>query len=210
MKLQKIGGYASIVNAFLCAIFLVFLLLVLPRLGLVGPSDWIDPVKGIAASIASHVTFFLLNLVYILWSIAFILIVLSLRERMEASAPNLMWIAVIGVSISCALWLATGLIGIVGMPSSASANDASAYRAGMGVYLGLSNAGDHAAGWALLLIGWAAVKTRLLPRILSYFLILNGIVGILEFVALPLGFVVLLLSIVWSLWLGVVLLRSKA
>jgi len=44
MKLQKIGGYGSIVSAFLCAICLVIFLLVVPRLGLVGPRDLIDPV----------------------------------------------------------------------------------------------------------------------------------------------------------------------
>jgi hypothetical protein len=210
MKLQKIGGISSIGIAFLCVICLVSLLLVFPRLGLVGPSDWIDPVKGIAAWSASPITFFLFNLVYILWSIALILIVLALRERMQASAPNLMRMAVIGVSISCALWLAAGLIWIVGMPSIVSAKDASAYRAVMGAAFGLFMAGDHAEGWVLLLIGWAALKTRGLLRILSYFIMLKGIVGIFEFAAQPLMFVILLIGIVWGVWLGVVLLRSKA
>jgi hypothetical protein len=210
MKLQKIGEVGSIGIAFLCAICLVSLLLVFPRLGLVGPSDWIDPVKGIAAWSASPITFFLFNLVYILWSIALILIVLALRERMQASAPNLMRIAVIGVSISCALWLAAGLIDIVGNPSIVSAKDVSAYRAVTGVYLGLSIAGDHAVGWVLLLIGWAALKTKGLPRILSYLSVLVGIIMILEFAVQPLMLVSLFFGIVWGLWLGVVLLRSKA
>jgi hypothetical protein len=210
MKLQKIGGFASIVSAVVCAICLVFLLLVFPLLGLVGPSDWIDPVKEIAAGSASPITFFLFNLEYILWSITLILIVLALRERMQASAPNLMRIVVIGASISCALWLATGLIAIVGTPSIVSAKDVSANRAVMGVFLGLSNAGDHALGWVLLLIGWAALKTRGLPRILSYLSVLAGIIGILQFAVQPLVFATLFLGIVWGLWLGVVLLRSKA
>jgi hypothetical protein len=210
MKLQKIGGFGSIASALVSAIWLVILLLVVPRLGLVGPSDWIDPVKGIAAQSASPITFFLFNLEYIFFSIAFILIVLALRERMQASAPNLMRIAVIGVSISCALWLAAGLIDIVGNPSIVSAKDVSAYRAVTGVYLGLSIAGDHAVGWVLLLIGWAALKTRGLPRILSYLSVLVGIIMILEFAVQPLMLVSLFFGIVWGLWLGVVLLRSKA
>jgi len=77
MKLQKIGGIGSIASAILCAICLVFFLLVFPRLGLVGPSDWIDPVKDIAAWSASPITFFLFNLEFILWSIAFILYMTS-------------------------------------------------------------------------------------------------------------------------------------
>jgi hypothetical protein len=210
MKLQKIGGFGSIGSALVSAIFLVIVLLVFPRLGLVGPSDRMDPIKGIDAWSASPITFFLLNLELILWGIAFILIILALRERMQANAPNLMRITVIGVSIACALLLASGLTGIVGMPSIVSAKDASAYRALMGVYFGLVIAGDHAAGWALLLIGWAALKTRGLPRILSYLSVLVGIVMILEFAVQPFMFVSLFLWIVWGLWLGVVLLRSKS
>ena len=210
MKLQKIGGVGSIGFACVCAIYLVFFFLVFPSLGLVGPNDWIDPVKDMAAWGASPITFFLFNLGSILLGIAFVLIGLALRERMQASAPNLMRIAVIGVSIACALWLAVGLIDIVGRPSIVSAKDASACRAVMGVYLGLVIAGDHAGGWALLLIGWAALKTRGLPRILSYLLMLNGILAILEFAVQPFMFVGVFLSIVWGVWLGGVLLRSKA
>ena len=210
MKLQRIGGVSSIGSAFLCAIYLVFFFLVFPRLGLVRPSDWIDPVKNFAAWSASPITFFLINLEFILWTIAFVLIVLALRERMQTTAPNVIGIVVIGISIACALWLAVGLIGIVGMPSIVSAKDASAYRAVMGVYLGLSIAADHALGWVLLLIGWAALKTRVLPRILSYLLILYGIVAIFEFAVHPFMFVGVILGIIWGVWLGVVLLRSKA
>jgi hypothetical protein len=210
MKLQKVGGFGSIGSAFIIAIFLVIVGLVFPRLGLVGPSDRMDPIKGIAAESASRITFFLLNLVLILCGIAFVLIILALRERMQANAPNVMRLALIGVSIAFALWLASGLIGIVGMRPIVSAKDASAYRALMGVWFGLVLAGDHAVGWALLLIGWAALKIRALPRILSYLSVLVGIVFILDFAAKPLMPVSLFLCILWNVWLGVVLLRNKS
>jgi len=210
MKLQKIGGYGSIGNAILLVIALVIIFIVAPRLGLVGQSDWNDPVKNLDAMSTSPITFFILDLETILCSIAYILIVLALRERMQASAPNLIRIAVIAVSITCALWLATGLIGIVSMPSIVSAKDASAFRAVKAMHFGLGTAGYFGLGWTLLLIGWAALKTRGLPRILSYLSVLAGIVGILEFAVQPLMFVALLLGIVWGLWLGVVLLQSKS
>jgi hypothetical protein len=59
MKLQKIGGFGSIGSAFILAIFLVIVGLVFPRLGLVGPSDRMDPIKGIDAESASPISFFL-------------------------------------------------------------------------------------------------------------------------------------------------------
>jgi len=210
MKLQKIGGVGSIGFACLCVIYLVFFLLVFPRLGFVGPSDWIDPVKSNAAWNTSPITFILINLESILLSIALILIALALRERMQAGVPNLMRMVVIGVSIACVLWLASALIDITGNPLIVSAQDVSAKRAVIAMYFGLIFAGDHAWGWVLLLIGWAALKTKSLPRILSYLSLLGGILGILEFAVQPLMFVFIFLGIVWGVWLGVVLLRSKA
>jgi hypothetical protein len=210
MKLQKIGAYASIVEAFLSAFFLWILIVVFPRLGLISPSDYNDPLKSIAARNASPITFLSLNLDYVLLSIAFILIILALRERMQAEAPNLLRISVIGASIFSALNLAAGIIGSVSLSSIASVKDVSAYRAVIGVYLDLITAAYHALGWALLLAGWAALKTRCLPRILSYILVLAGIFSILMLAVGPFGFVVMLLGIAWGLWLGIVLLRSKS
>ncbi len=210
MKLQKIGGVASIGFACLCAIFLVFHLVVFPRLGLVGSSDWIDPVKINAAWNTSPITFVLFNFVPILFSIALILIALALRERMQAGVPNLMQIVFIGVSIACALLLAAAIIEITVSPTIASAQNLSTRRAVTAMYLGLIFAGDHAMGWVLLLIGWAALKTRGLPRILSYLTMLYGIVLALEFAVHPFMDVGVILGIIWGVWLGVVLLRSEA
>lgn len=209
MNLQRIGGVASTANAFLAAVFLIILVAVFPRLGLVAPSDWNDPVKGIAAWTASSVTFSSLNIDYVLMSIASLLIILALRERMQTSAPILMFIAVIGTSIACALWVAAGLMQIGARASIVNANDASAYRALMGVFLGLSTAGDHAFGWALVSTGWAALRTAKLPRILSYLVVLVGALFILDFCSIALGVVGLALFIISSFWLGVVLLQSK-
>jgi hypothetical protein len=209
MKLQRIGGIGSVASALIGAMAMVIIALVFPRLGLVGPADRMDPIKGINAESASPITFFLFNLDLILWGMAFVLIILALRERMQLNAPSLMRLAVIGVSTTYAIMLVAGLIGILGMPSIVIANDASAYRAFIGIYFGLMVVGDHAAGWAVLLSGWAALKTRSLSRILGYFSVLVGIVFIIEFAAKPLMPVGLVLSIIWGVWLGAALLRSK-
>jgi len=209
MKLQRIGGVGSIASALIGAMAMVIIALVFPRLGLVGPADRMDPIKGMNAESASPITFVLFNLDLILWGMAFVLIILALRERMQASAPNLMRLALIGVSTTYATMLAAGSISILGMPSIVTAKDASAYRAFMGIYFALMVVGDHAAGWAVLLSGWAALKTRSLSRILGYFSVLVGIVFIIELAAKPLMPVGLALSIIWGVWLGVALLRRK-
>jgi hypothetical protein len=65
-------------------------------------------------------------------------------------------------------------------------------------------------GWVLLLLGWAALKIRCLPRILSYLTMLYGIVLVLELAVPPLMNVGVILGIIWGVWLGGVLLRSEA
>jgi hypothetical protein len=129
---------------------------------------------------------------------------------MQAGVPNLMQVVVIGVSIAGALLLASALIQITVSPAIASAQNLSNRRAVTAICLGLLFAGDHALGWVLLLIGWAALKTKELSRILSYLLMLYGIIVILEFAVYPFMFVGVILGIIWGVWLGVVLLRSKA
>jgi len=209
MNLQRVGGVASVANAFLTAVVVFIIAAVFPRLGLVTPSDWTDPVKSIAAWPALSIPLSSLNIALVLMSIAALLTILALRERMHTSAPTLMRIAVIATSIGCAIWVATGLIEFGARPSILNAKDVSAYRALIGMCVSLSTAGDHGMGWAVFLTGWAALRTAKLPRILSCLGVLTGAILILGFLSMPLDGVGYVLFIIWSLWLGVVLLRSN-
>jgi hypothetical protein len=72
------------------------------------------------------------------------------------------------------------------------------------------NAGAlFAAGWALLLAGWAGRATNVLPTILGYLMIGAGLAMIVSFVLLPVGLLGVLLAPVWIIWLGMALLRGS-
>jgi hypothetical protein len=71
MKLQKVGGFGSVASALIGAMAMVIIAFVFPRLGLVGPADRMDPMKGMNAESASPITFVLFNLDLILWGMAF-------------------------------------------------------------------------------------------------------------------------------------------
>lgn len=209
MKLQKIGGIASLGLSFFVVIIFATYIFMLPRLGLITPEDWHDPVKAFNAWSASPATFYITFLAFLLTALAFIPVMMAIRERMQTDAPNLIRIAVIGVSIGCALWLLWALIGIIGLPLVIRTSDASAYRAVEALFQCAGSAGEHALGWALLLIGWAALKTRTLPRMLSYLCVFKGVVMILKIAVTVFGAVGLILGIVLYPWLGIVLLRTK-
>ena len=195
MKLQKLGGFAGI------GVGLLLLIMIIVAIKFGAPND-LDSIG--TAPIAYFAGYLLMLLVVV----AVVPFVLALRERMQASTPNLMRVVVIGASIACALWIAYGLVGIVGMPSIASAKDYSAYRAVSALLSSLGLGGDGALGWALLLVGWAALKNKGLPRILSYLCVIKGVVMILEFGRTPVVVAGMLLGLVVYPWLGIVLLRS--
>jgi hypothetical protein len=66
----------------------------------------------------------------------------------------------------------------------------------------------------LILAGWAALRARDLPRPLAYFGIVVGVDQLLEVFVRPLAPVFGLAAgiglIIWSVWLGVLLVRSRS
>ena len=208
MNLQRVGGIASVVNAFLWAFFLFILLVLFPRVGLVDPSVWRDAAKGIAAYSASPVTFSLLNLDFIPMSIATLLAILGIRQRLQADAQALMSITVIAGSIFSALWLAGALTEWGARASIAATKDLSAYLSLENSIQGLFSAAAHSLGWALLLSGRAALKSRKLPRIPICLAMVGGLLFLFEFVVTLFGFIGSAFFIVASFWLGIALLKS--
>jgi hypothetical protein len=208
MNLQRVGGVASVVNAFLWAFFMFILIVLFPRIGLVDPNDWRDAAKGIAAWSASPVTFSLLNLDFIPMSIATLLTILGIRQRLQTDAQALMSIAVIAGSVFSALWLAGALTDWGARASIVAAQDLSAYLSIQNSIQGLCAAAAHSLGWALLLSGWAALKSRKLPRIPICLAMVGGLFFLFEFVVGLFGFIGSAFFVVASFWLGIALLKN--
>jgi len=63
----------------------------------------------------------------------------------------------------------------------------------------------------MLLVSWAALRSRDLPRVLNYLGLLVGLAGVLSAVPLfsELASVFGLTQIVWFIWLGILLLTKK-
>lgn len=211
MKLQKLGGYASIVLA--CFNIAMLGILATVFSGIAG-SDVYDPTKMMAiyhASIASFWTYYVLS---ISTGILTLLVAVALQERMQADAPNLMRLAVIAVSIFFALVLSAEMSGIYRNSIVAQTNDPSSFRVFLVLHEYLYFAGISALGWGLLLIGCAALGTGGLPKTLGYIIVVYGFFSISQFafsisqIAVGLG-VWFLVGLIAFAWLGVTLLREK-
>ena len=217
MKLQKLGGFASFALVGLFIALGVLLARISLLFGLTSPvppsTDLLDPAKMMAAYLASPVTFHLFDLSFILWGIMPILIALALQERTQANAPNLMRLAFTAASISFALFLTFAIADTIGAVALAASTDISSYRAFLVIVSGISGAGDNTCGWAFLFMGWAALKTRALSRILSYLMMAYGIIAIFQSIFqinMPLAVVMEYLPFIVSLlWLGVAFFRKQ-
>ena len=213
MKLQKLGGYASIVLVcFNIAMVGIFINIFNGVAGL----DIYDPTKMMAiynASTASFLTYYVLS---ILTGILTLLVTVSLQERMQATAPNLTRLAVIAVSIFFALALSAEMSGIYRNVIVAQTNDSSSFRVFLVLHEHLYFTGVTALGWGFLLIGCAALRTGALPKMLGYILLVYGLLSISQFAfsisisLLAVGLSVwFLVGLIVFVWLGVTLLKRE-
>jgi hypothetical protein len=97
------------------------------------------------------------------------------------------------------------VIQAIGLPDLTVMNAANDLVSG-----GMRSTGSYLVGWSMVLWGFAALKTRKLPTVLSWIQIVTGILFALTVwigpITGPFSFIGLL---VWSLWLGIFLLRVK-
>lgn len=202
MKLQKIGGYASIIGV--CAYFVAVLIY-----NSVGLPD--DPVKAMetyqAAPFQSSMALLFITAAYIIYLVYF----LALYECMHADAPYLTWVMLIAFSVAAAFGTLETVVFVSGMDQIAPTRDISAYRTLNAVFLGIHNAGCPAIGWACLLAGWAILKTRAFSSILGWLVVAAGITWLIEFVVpqLPLGAPATYLTFVSNILIGISLIRKK-
>jgi hypothetical protein len=213
-NLQKVGGIAAMYSAAALLFAMVGYLLI------VGTFDVVDPVEKVAQLVDNQAFLYILNLIaYVIWGIVMVPLTLALYERLKADSPAMMQIATaIGLIWACIV-IASGQVSNLGMNTVVDlygkdpAQAVTAWLAIDSVANGLGSAGGEILGgtW-ILLVSWAALRGRGLSRALNYLGALVGAAGL--FSAIPVigvpGTVIFGLGkMVWSLWLGIVMLRSS-
>lgn len=213
-NLQKMGGFAALYSGAALLVAMVGFLVVVDILGVT------DPLQKVAQLVENQAFLYFLNLIsYVFWGIILVVLVLALNERLKADSPAMMQIATAIGLIWAGIVIASGQVTNLGMgivvdlygtdPAQAS----TVWMAIDSVAQGLGSAGGEILGgtWVLL-VSWAALKAGKLSRVLNYFGVVVGVGGLLS--AVPalfgvFGIIFGLGKIVWSIWLGIVMLRSK-
>ena len=215
-KLLKIGGIAALIGAAtnLFALGIYATLLVPKGFG----SD--DPGE-IVAFLADNQAFMRVFdiIIYLVFGVGMIFLSLALYERLKAGSSALAQAVTTFGLIYAVLVIVVGTLSInnvstvVKLYGENPAQAASVWLTLDSVATGLGGGGGETMVNALwfLLLSWAALRARELPRVLNYLGVVIGVAGILSVVlALPaLTAVYGLGLIIWFVWLGIVMLRRS-
>jgi uncharacterized membrane protein (DUF485 family) len=215
--LQKVGGVAALIGAATNLLGLVvFVTLLVPRGG-----DSKDNPGQYVAFLADNQAIMSVwyQIIFLVFGVCMIFLALALYERLKAGSPLLAQAVTTFGLIYAVLVIVIGSLSIndlntvVRLHSANPAQAATVWLTLDSVETGLGAGGGETivTGLWFLLLSWAALQARALPRVLNYLGVVLGVAGILSVVlaSLDLSAVYGLGLIIWFAWLGIVMLRSN-
>ncbi|MGB4803651.1 MAG: DUF4386 family protein [Anaerolineae bacterium] len=212
--LQKFGGFAALYLAVALLIGMVIFIAVLDY-----PSIT-DPAQKVALLVRMQMVIFSTNLLmYVFFGVVLIVLALALYERLKSGAPALMQVATAlgiiwaGSLIASGMVANAGIAPVVALYATDPGQAALTWQAIETVAGGLGNGnGEILGGLWTLLVSLAALRSGGLPKGLNILGLWVGAAGIISLIPglteLLVG-VFALSQIIWFVWLGIVLLRSK-
>ena len=214
--LQKFGGIAALIGAAtnLFALVMFATLLVPKGYG----SD--DPGQIVAFLADNQVLMRVwYQIIWLVFGVSMIFLSLALYERLKAGSPALAQSVTTFGLIYAVLVIVIGTLTInnlstvVELYGKNPAQAATVWLTLDSVETGLGAGGGETIVTALwfLLLSWAALLARELPKVLNYLGVVLGVAGILSVVlgSLGLSAVYGLGLIIWFVWLGIFMLRRS-
>lgn len=217
-NLQKMGGIAALIGAATIILGAVVYATVLVPKGF--GSNNPDPSRIVALLADNQATMRLwLQIIWLAFGACLIFLSLALHERLKAGSPELAQALTTFTLIWAVLVIVVGTLSINDLDTVVRLFDQDPAQAATvwltldTVETGLGAGGGETivTGLWLLLLSWAALQARALPRLLNYLGVVVGLAGVLYvFTASDAVLSVNALGlIVWFVWLGIVMLRSN-
>lgn len=215
-NLLKMGSIAALIGAATNLFALVTLLTLLEPKGY-GSDDPGQVVAFLADNQAIMRVWYII--IYLVFGVSMIFLSLALYERLKAGSPARAQAVTTFGLIYAVLVIVIGTLAInnlstvVNLYGENPAQAATVWLMLDSVETGLGAGGGETIVTALwfLMLSWAALRARELPRVLNYLGVVLGVAGILSVVlaSLALSAVYGLGLIIWFVWLGIVMLRSN-
>jgi len=214
-NVQKMGGIAALIGAATNLLALVMFIILAPK-GY-GSNDPSQAVAFFANN--QDLMRVLYQIQYLVFGVGLIILSLALHERLRAGSPMLVQAVTTFGLIWAFLVIVIGTLSInnlstvVKLYGENPAQAATIWLTFNSVETGLGGGGGETIVNALwfLLLSWAALRARELPRILNYLGVVIGIAGIISVVLASLNLMAVygLGLIIWLVWLGIVMLRRS-
>jgi uncharacterized membrane protein len=149
------------------------------------------------------------------WAASLVSIVFMLRERIGERAPRRMSLALLAVALAAGAMVLVACIRSANRhyhlmhPELHLENSQTVLIVWTTLVAGLTNAGWHFLGWALVLVGSAGWTSRSLPRLLSGLYLVAGITALFVYLLPANEGLVMLLGVVVSMWQGILLWKGE-
>ena len=210
---QRAGGVAALYLAAAYLVAMPYFLIVVDFQSLVGSA------QKVTALVANQNSMYVMYLItYVVFGIVLAALVLALWKRLAGSpsiaavggAVGLIWAFML---VASGLVFNSGAAAVIELYDKSPAQAVSAWQAIEPVADALSSGqGELLGGLWVLLVSVAALRTGGLPKALNWLGILIGFAGIASVVPplLDAVYVFGLLEIIWLIWLGIVMIRTRA
>jgi hypothetical protein len=208
-NLQKMGGIAAIYMAVAYIVAIPYFLVLVNYPSVVDPIEKVILLRDNYASMyAMHV------IVFEFVGIGLVVLALALYHRLKVGAPAVAQLATaLGLIWACLLLASSmvfnyGMGAVVGLYATDPTQAVWVWQAIEPAAQGLGGAGGELLGGSwILLVSWAALRTKALPKALNWLGVVIAIAGLISVVpALKDSAIVFgLLQIVWFAWVGIVM-----
>lgn len=212
-NLQKAGGLASLIEGLIyVAGFIVMCTLLAPD-----NVAELNSTQKLAFLLERKDIFQTLHLlIYVVFGVFLVVLTVALYERLKATAALMQVATAFGI-IWAGLVVASGMVANTGLDVVAdiyirdTTQATSVWLAIGAVQNGLGGGVEIVGGLWVLLVSWAALCVKELPKVLNYIGLLVGIAGLLTIIPglSDLGAIFGLGQIVWFFWLGIFMLRNS-
>lgn len=192
-----LGVYAAFVQAFAAAASLV------TAVALIGLAALSDPARLAALAVHNPLPLLLQDSLKFVSAAASIVVIVALFRRLRSAAPTAAGVAAACGLLAVTLLLANAALSLAAVMQAMAGQAVDARLTGL---VGLSGMAAIAVnGLWYLLVGWTARTAARLPLALCWLGLALGVLSLVPFLAL----LVLVLSVVWSLWLGLALRQAS-
>jgi hypothetical protein len=211
IQLQRVAGIGVLARGLALGALAFVQLVILPLYGLHNVGEAVQSSHALAAFVGARIPA-VIGVLHVVLALGGALAALAIHEKLTKDAPTTVLVATTFGLIASGIFLAEGIASVVAASLFGSAlqgGDAearAAYRAAMGVGWGFFLAGLFAYGLWVALVSASGLRSKGLPTAFCWLGLVWGTEAILAPASSVLS--VPLLGTVWSIWLGIVLLKA--